>query len=292
MFEGSKSFPPSDLKLERLRKEGVVPFSLELQNAALIAALVAGGWLFYASAWNWFGIADFVREYLSSDGAKADELVLRAQGLFFELSAVVLFPLLLAVVLVGLCQTRFLIVSRPFKIGFSWMLKLSNPLSGTFVRLIARLMELLKCSCWVLICSLCLFWCFGLLFDRTGSETAAAEKSNGSAVFMELVLSGNLKAAKSAETKGPGPAFGLGQLERDIFRARLKETFWPFLVAALAYAAILGVLSRIWCVLKFQREHSMTREEIEAEQREVETPGIVKDARKDFLLSEIDGGEE
>lgn len=232
-----KQFPPSELRLERLREQGVVPFSRELSSAVVFLVLAAVMLLALALVRREsIAIFRFVARYwtvapASSGGTHA--FVEQFVALSITIAALVFVGVLLG----GLLQNRFLWAPKALgRRGSLWNFNLFNGLTARIVRL-------------------------GLAGLAAFISVAAA-----------LASGADWFASINAPTTA-AVALDVTAATREIAEMRLFS-FWSFLQRMIGMGVIglllWGVLAKLYVVYNFRQMHRMTRAEVEAELRETE----------------------
>ena len=231
MTNDLKQFPASDLKLEKLRKQGVVPFSLDLLSAAVLFGFFIGAAIFF----NFYQV-EFLQETEKVFESASFSVDLFWKMLFVSL-ACFLIPIASLVILVGLYQTRFLVTFNALKPSFSGSRdKLSS-------RSLKSILMLIKTLAWLILAYLVLRYFF--------SRLEVGDTINEGLLWAEHLLA-------------------------------------VFLICIVLFALFLGIASRFFTVLSYQREHRMSRAEVEAELRETESSPEVKTARSEIQENEVD----
>ncbi len=266
MSEESKPYPASELKLERLRDDGVVPYSQEVESAAIVLGLFAVVLLFgsllcsklmefatEAFAFHadeaYFLSAQFKESSLAAASSTAETLVF-ALGL-------VLLPLFLAVFVLGLLQTRFLFVPAALRFRLSSLFSLGELSPAQLFPRFSR--SLVSASLFVL--SLVLSF---ILLRYFFTEIADSG-------YASLRFRSNIKSSFAGGDKLPLLAF--------------VESMTYFAGGALAFFSVmLGVGAYFVRVLGFKRIHRMSRAELEAEYREMETSPELRSAQRERLV--------
>ena len=266
MSDGEKRYQPSDLKLERLRRDGVMPFSMDVLTFAAILGFFIGCAALFNSlsseiiarcrdAWEAGG---FAAESAVSTGAG---IVTALRGVLFLTSAVLL-PVFILVLLSGTLQTRFFFGFSALRPQWSALFQLHRlSLAEMGRRFGLAILSLCKVSLWLGLAVLAFLSLFLPIFPE---GLPASRRASG---------------VISQQVTGSSPAFA-GEL------VRYKEQLVVLAAAALGAAFFIGVLSRIASVLYFQYQHRMSRAELEAEYRESEPAPEVRDAQREFGLEE------
>ena len=259
MASDLKQFEPSELKLERLRREGVVSTSLDLITFAAIVGLFIGfsiciaqeGTAFRSLASSSFSEVDLVKD----DFRGLKNLFTEGSMLIFRCLAWILGTVLVGVLLTGLIQTRFLITAAQIRLDFSRLFLSGGGLvSGFFRRLVGGSLVALKLLAWIVVALLIVYYIY--------SDELPSTKLDG------LSLS-------FAQVEGVNKVIS-SELEHG--RVVLHRAW----LTALAFSFFVGIGSYFIGLIMFRRRHRMTRAEVEAEYREMETSPEFRSARRDF----------
>ncbi len=166
---GLKQFPVSEYKLERLRQEGEVAFSRDVQILSMIVGVLIGGgcvYFFYAKDFEEIFITFFSISDASIKDKFIQSLVLFSKGL-----AAFIFPCCFVIILFGWMQTNFLITSKPLHISFNRLFSgLDNPIGYFLGNLINGFIDYLKWFC-CLVIGTGILWLF--LKDYSTGESFA-----------------------------------------------------------------------------------------------------------------------
>jgi len=239
MSDGEKRYPPSDLKLARLRDSGEIPKT----NYLVSASVVLGGLLvIFLARGGALSVGDQLRHSLTV--TENSETALSALTNTFQ----VLFSLLLRSVgliavlalLAGLIQNRFLFLAGLVRFDGARVFDLGRNLFGD---LFSRTTQFFA----------------GLL---VGLLWIAAAVALGVATY-QLIGSGSLFQQTTALNGATKMAIQM-------------------LSVAVFFAVFVGVLARVIVGLRFRAKHSMSREELEAEYRELEGSPELKGLRRDL----------
>lgn len=240
-----KIFPPSDTKLERLRKEGEIPVSQALTSFAIIIGVSLSVVVLLGFSGE---ITEVVKQMFSetqTTGEGAEQSFLRARGMLYKLFFFPLTVVLLPVVGVGLYQTKFLITFRRVHVNFGRIFSLgSNLFGGGWWRLQIGFGTLVVGCLWgVLFCLVVSF----LLAEDGGVFSGFRE---------------NLGANSQEEL----------------------DNFQEFFIKVVAFSALycffIGVLSRLAVVLRYNHQHRMSRSELEMESKESEVSSEIRLAQR------------
>lgn len=270
------TYPPTDLKLQRLRQQGIIPYTADVLAFAAILGLVLA---LFLSQRMFHEVMLYVGKTFSPApvGTAAPSqiaLELKTQGqeafsLLLRLLAVFLLPIFGAVVLVGMVQTRFLFLFSAIVPNFSrWFSADISSLFAFAFRLRRAAFRCLKVGLWIAVAFLAL---------RTTMLGVQHGYDYYSAADQLLVASKNVSGSHFAA-------------KQQLFLAGLKwfdREFHRLLVVALVFSFLMGAVSRLLSVVLFRRAHQMTRTELEAEYRESEPPADYKNARSQLMSDDL-----
>ncbi len=253
MADSEKRFPPSEIKLRRLRGEGIFP------RTALAATFgaAAGGSAAFVAAVSKYGESS--RTFFAESAAgKVGGSLGRFLSLFSGGALLIAGIIAAAVLLSQLVQTRFYL-------NFASMF----PRRAASVSTSARLRSLAGS----LVCCVMVFllaWWFlvdaASYYRETFLPLVFERKFRGAAPINLSEMKNNLESALRL----------LLAVEIELFRARigmLAET----LIGVLLFAAIIA---RVIVGIRFQQEHGMTREELEVELKEGEVSQQLREAQR------------
>lgn len=298
MAGDDRQYPPSDLKLAQLRREGIVPKSKELGGASAIGAallvvlLIAPARIDEVLLWLERSLAtpSAIRPGGGVELAGAVAAAyLTAIGLF-------LVPLLVIVLLAGFLQTRFLFSLALLRMDGS---RLTSGLSRFAPELGSRVVRAL-----VGAVLLVLYLCAAMMVVRSAVERdrgiEAATERGSLAKIVETSIAG-ASGAGSAERSAQGSARAgttvSAAANRDPHayrpsaaqRSALVQVLTPWwdlglqgLRACAALFLFVGIVARLLASVEFRRRHRMSREEIEQEARENEGPPELKRLIRDL----------
>lgn len=255
-----KRFAPTETKIRRLRAAGIFPYSLLVTSFAA----VAGGSLAFVITANQSGEVIrgyFVRSFSIDPGRSPHSSISQFFSLFAGLGLSILAPIAILVLLFGLLQNRFYFgFSNLFRPGRS---RISRP---DLSRRLQFFLGNLACAAAVLFIA----WWFLVDASRYFSDTflplIVERKFRGAAPMSLAEMKSNFEAALRL----------LLAVEIEIFRARLGI----LIETLLGFMLISGVIARVASGIVFQREHGMTREELEAELREGEVSQQLRGAQR------------
>ncbi len=242
MASDFKPYPPSDAKLLKLRREGIYPRSRAVTVFASVLGAAVGMFLVFSSGATlvsrlgglWRGDPEAGARPLET----AREVILSGGWLF-------LMPLLALVLFFGLLQSRFLFAPGLIRFTFGRLLPRPDRLASEAKRSIGTALMFL-------------FWSGAMyVLLRTGLESLAVGQAEPAEPFSSFRSSSALGANGLSES-------ALSFLE--ISRENVLTTCFT----ALGFAFAAALLSRFTTVVGFRSEHGMSREEIEAENRETE----------------------
>ncbi len=248
-----KNYPPSEYKLKKLRDQGVMPRSRELMLFAAISGLFCGLVLLRSTA-----TAAMFSELSASwrgDSLPAKEAFFAAAKIFFAFSWYILIPIGAVVLLIGTYQTGFLFAGNLVRFDLGRVFRFGETLR---LRGAGALWALLRAAAWTAVTV--------LILRRILEWTAAPEPIRPGvplSVFSWLgkdsgkTTENFLQSASAVIQEGESRLFGVG-------------------LTVLGFSFFLGVISRFAAVMAFRNEHGMSRAEIEAENRELESPPDIK----------------
>jgi flagellar biosynthesis protein FlhB len=280
MAEELRRFPPTALKLEKLRKAGIVPFSEDVMCFAVFLGAGLGAWLCLTSSIAQVAsLPQHLWTIRYDETALAYGLVKKAMAAHFEQTAQVIFlitlafiiPLVCLLFLIGGLQTRFLFsieqvspdFGRFFRFG-AWIWQ------GLFVRLLSGFVRLLKVLCWIIVSVMIL----GYLITE---ELPFAPVESAKMLAQEEVASSGATSKKETTSSrlfiDLAGKVRLGQAQSEV------GSFW---FCVLVFSFFMGILSRFVTVLRFRQSYRMTRSELEAEYRETEQSSEMKGAQREI----------
>jgi flagellar biosynthetic protein FlhB len=269
MSSETKPFPPSELKLERLRREGAVPFSRDVLTIGTILGVIVGFWILSingASSFYRYSIEIFSQGIGSEpldmeqfkSGLKEMLRVAVEHGMMLLVSFVV--PVLTFVLLLGLLQTKFLISFETLKPDVTRFFSIGNLAPMAIARQALKGCVLaIKAIAWVFVSLLLLRY-----------------------VLQNLVASPYFESGSALEFAGNG--MELTEMVGKAFEQRIIEggdALREILFFSLGFAFMLGLASFFARVFQFQREHRMSRAEVEDEYREMEAAPEFKTALRE-----------
>ena len=252
-----KNFPPSALKLERLRSEGIVPGSTDVLIFAAVLGLFVG--IFVLSSTVLEELLAYTRSVFIASSLR-QEADLRS-GLLIALRSIsaVVLPLCCAVLLIGMLQNKFLFVWKIITFNMSRLFVAGQYIGRFFERIGSSLLAALRVCCWLGVCLLLLRYISLLLVPAVIIPDFK---------FAELLLSMNSSS---------GAIVGF-----DAYADRLLGPLKHLFILSLAFSFFVGILSYFIAVLAFYREHRMTRQEVESENRELEHSPELITARNEY----------
>ena len=243
-----KDFPPTELRIQRLRDEGIVPFSSEMSSLFVVLAivlLVSLGRYYLLSVPG--GVEKFATSYFAWD-ANGKSIGFGEVSVIFACILFLSLGVLAFVLLGGLLQNRFLWATSA--LGKSLSLVSFSKFFGIRSRIgVTILRSLLALALFVVAIALIR----SIVTDYFGA-------------YQQIVSNGSLKADVSR----------LLSLQLLSFVDYLIKALW----GSVAILAAIAVVSRVIVVQSFRLQYSMTREEIEAEQRETEPSTEVRDRQR------------
>jgi flagellar biosynthesis protein FlhB len=287
MAEELRRFPPTALKLEKLRKAGIVPFSEDVMCFAVFLGAGLGAWLSLTSSVS--QVASLSKRLWTiryDEATLAYGLLEKAVAADFKQTAQVTFvmtlefviPLVCLLFLIGGLQTRFLFSMEQLNLDFGRFFRFGGWIwQGLFVRLLSGFMRLLKVLCWVIVSAMIL----GYLITE---KLPFAPVENAKILAQEETApSSNVSKKESAGSRlfvDQAGKVRLNQVQSEI------GSFW---FCVLVFSFFMAILARFVTVLRFRQSHRMTRSELEAEYRETEQPSELKAAQRE-ILSNPEGG--
>ena len=263
----SQTFPPTELKLDKLRKSGIVPFSNDVTSFAVILGSGLGLLLAYSI------YRQPLQEWIKTAwtlGPNESQAVLAAQAyvllkLITGLAACFLFPVLTLVFVLGGLQTRFLFAPGLLGPDLGRFFRSPNALwQGSGGRFAQAFFSTVKVLCWLLVAA--------LLFNYLWNEALAPSSS----------IAPN---AASVQAGMPGSDTGhvLRELQVESKVRAASSALRPFWTTALILSFFIAVLSRYIAVLRFREAHRMSRAEYEEELRETEPSPEFKGLRRELF---------
>ncbi|MFN8391702.1 MAG: EscU/YscU/HrcU family type III secretion system export apparatus switch protein [Bdellovibrionota bacterium] len=253
-----KGYPPSEQKLKKLRESGVIPksgdvllFAVLLGALLGVRAVMSFGWRAFAES-CWKTNCVFERSDLLTPGATLARTVL-------ALSARLMLPAVVMVLLFGLLQTRFLLAPHLVRIDFGRLARGVAALVGFRKQLISAVLQVLKFAAWAAVCYLLLSALLRWVEAAPELEIRPHEMAEKGSSVWRSVRSGLLTELAGTQAHLSGVA-----------------------MAGIGFTFALGVLSYFVAFLSFRQEHAMSRGEIEAESRELEPSPEVQQAIRDL----------
>ena len=290
-----REFPPSEIKLERLRKSGVVPFSSDVTAFAVILGLFLGlTACFKIGAGR---LLSLTKTFFSSaaagelTGTSADpQAVQRLSAAVWELNLLMLAlvgAICVLVLLSGLLQTGFLITGQPLSINFARLLQgRVNILQGSLGRLVSCSCSILQLICWgglfYLLFSYLLLEALPKIY---GVDASMLNNDSASASGDPASASGLLQAAEGDVLFSP---VYFPHWSKELNRLAsggvsvFHDALWVFWSSVLVFSFLMALLSRLMVVLSFRSQQRMTRNEVEAEYRELEQRPEIRRARAEL----------
>lgn len=243
-----KDFPPTELRIQRLRDEGVVPFSSEMSSlfAVLAIALLISLARFYLLATPG-RVTNFAATYFAWESAEAS-IGMGEAAIIVGCVLLLSLGVLAVVLLGGLLQNRFLWATSA--LGKSLNLVSFDKFFGIRGRIGAIILRS--------ITAIALFAIVFALIRVIVTDYFGA--------YQQIASDGNLQ--KDVST--------LLALQLVSLVDYLMKALW----GSVAILAAIAVVSRVVVVQSFRLQYSMTREEIEAEQRETEPSTEVRERQR------------
>lgn len=249
MADGAKRFPASDIKLQKLRRKGQIPFSLEIQSFGVLIALAC------IAAFLFDSTASSLKQNLIGklDGSAASvpsaENVSAALSIYFETALLLLGLIFIVLIVLGIAQTRGLFSIEALKPNLGRFFSWAANLTSSFENLLARsVIYAIKAAA---VLSLCFLLGKYSLANWLGEEGLSIE------AYESLLTSFN-------------------------------SLFFLVLSALISFALVVAVVSRFIVVLEFKNRHKMTREEVEAEYKETELSSDIRAAQKSFSSGDVE----
>lgn len=237
MSSEHKPYPASELKLERLRREGVIPVSLEFAFFALLLGAALGGYVLVqglSSTLEEFATSSFSHKAEPTDvSARVREgmLVLAKCGVYFFV------PLLFVFLVVSGLQTKFLFSFAALRVRFGRLFSFDQlSFGGMWLRCAGTFLRLCVGVLWIAFCG---------------------------AVFWFLII----PQLNEFFMYSPGGGKKVLSLVSEVTRFGL-----PLVISALAFAGVIGGFALLLMRYRFFSEHRMSRAEVEKEHRETEAP--------------------
>lgn len=247
MADESKIFPPSDHKLQELRRAGIVPQSEDVRHfAAFLAAAAVLIWISGAAV----ELTDLCAKSFSG-GVSAEGQA----GFLFRLLLGSLGFIAGAILLAGLIQTRFLFRFRVIQPRLQDRETRRTPEGAG--RFSVTVLRFLKGAAWVAVAALTMASLFEEFVRQSPDRALASifgfpEGGSGSALLLGSDFAWTTVAAKR------------------------------FAMALFAFSGFLAMASWFTAVWAFRYAHRMSRAEVEAEAREQEVRPEVRAARAGF----------
>lgn len=244
MSDDNKSYPPSDLKLERLRRQGIIARSAEVSSFGVVVGLIIACFAVVSGAGS--AIVNLLERCLAGECAAApDELIAQNFSALFIVNGLVFVLIIGCLILVDIVQNKGLFTPGAwrFDLGapFSFSKNLGALRSGFFTQLFKNGLFTIG---WLAVCY--------LLFI---------------AAFQEIIPSVTMLTASSVDDS---------QIE---FYWKFAVRV---LIASGTAAFFFAMLSWFVAALQFRQEHQMSRAELEQEYREMEAPPELRRARQEL----------
>ena len=244
MSDESKSYPPSDLKLERLRRQGIIARSSEVSSFGVIIGLIIACSALASGAGS--SVATLLKRCLA--GACADtpaQTVAEGFSTVLIVNGLVFVLIVGCLVLVEIVQNKGLFTPGAWRFNFAIPFSFSQNLGETRRRFPGFIFKngLFACG-WIAVCYMLLI-----------------------AAFQEIIPSVTMLTASEFDPDQ------LGFYQRFVVQV---------LIASAAAGFFFAVLSWFVAILQFRREHQMSRSELEQEYREIEPPPELRRARQEL----------
>lgn len=249
-------FPASELKLLRLRREGIIPFSGHVLTFGCLLAL------FILIKTSCFGmVSGFFNEVsgwqLGLLSGSAEVNLESVSLMSLKMALVSLLFIFFVVVLCGLLQTRFLFSFKAISPSLANIFQGFS--GGMFGRFLVSFETLLSALGWMFIAVLS---CIYLLADA--DVFVKSEK-------VESLLRNEYQYIQQYSRAGPSIRISRGRgLEVVQELQRVKGKIERVVAGATIYSLFLGVMSYFVEYLRFHKRHRMSRSEVEQEISEEE----------------------
>ncbi len=269
----SKSFPPSELKLKKLRGAGIFPYSKDFVTGVLFLGILAVFSIFVTRSRPTADAPSAVigesQLYFSNHAAASADSLTNFPATLIYYCAIVLLPIFLALVIGEGVQSRFFSHLRSYSFGGNRLFLVPENVSRAWLRFRRGMLETLTI----------LLFCFCLLVFVSQSSWVGALAGDsldprgepGNAIAQPFFAHGEKRERLHSLFQFTQRA--KQQLLVTLIQPEISSAYY-FLVSILGfvivYSFIQGCLGRVFVVLRFMRDHSMTREEVEAELRETE----------------------
>lgn len=239
----SRNYPPSELKLERLRRAGVIPRSSDVSSFGIVLGLVLSCCALVSGAGE--AVVSLLKRCLSGAcSTQAPQLVAEGASVLLAVNALVLLLIVGCLLLADLVQNRALFTTGAwgFRAGraFSAGENLASLRRGLAT---AVLKNAVFITGWLGVAY--------LLFV---------------AAFQGIIPDVTIVSAPAVE-----------QPHLQFYRAFAVQV----LIASVSASFFFALLSWFLAVLQFRREHSMSRSELEQEYREMEAAPELRRARQE-----------
>lgn len=243
MSDDDKNYPASDLKLERLRRQGVIARSSDLSSFAIVLGLVLGCCVLVNGAGE--VVVGILRICLSGNCAQSPQ-ALMAENVYAMLvvNGLVFVLIVGCLVLVDIVQNKGLFTPGAWRFNLGAPFSFSSNISQTKRRFVGVFLKnALFVGGWLAVVY--------MLFI---------------AAFQEIIPSVTMMAASE-----------VGAQHWQFYQDFAVQV----LIASASACFFFAVLSWFIAILQFRREHRMSRTELEQEYREMEPPPELRRARQD-----------
>lgn len=249
MAVDSPHYPPSELKLSRLRREGIVPYSRD----TLLIGVVGGVILGLAVAWLVFGagyVDSVIQAYktplpVSPSPRQMTKITMDSFLSFARMGGIVIGLITACVLLVGLLQTRFLFTLQTIRFSFG---------SAGRERA-AQVFGILKAISLIAVLAL---------------------------VLRFLVVEYLPRYFSQGDYFVPGPV----ETQLTVWFAPVLRYY---VLSIFAIVIFVGIVGRFLAVIRFYQQHGMTRDELMQELRESEaSPEVRQAVRQQFQREKIE----
>ncbi len=279
MAEEMKRFPPTALKLERLRSSGTVPYSKAVMCFAVVLGALVGAIVslpvaaasiaaLARDAWS----ASSGSEWLRNEPA-SKALALSAAQISRALAKTVLsfvVPFFAIVLLLGALQTKFLFSFALFQPGMARFFKSGGWIwDGARKRLLAAGAGAVVVAVWAAASCVLLY-------------TVLPAKMPAAGVGRSVMLDGgNAPGNGVVSTALSDNTEFLTALSLSARLDWAKGLFMSVWQTALFFSLFAGVCGYVAVWLAFRQEHRMSRAELEAEYRETDQAPEMKSAHRE-----------
>ena len=290
MSTEAREYPPSEQKLAKLRGAGVFPRTRELFLLSALAGLSFALWRFGAVQGDGL-LALFEEQFrrgdLASLGRESGEIWARGQldlvlRWIVRLLWLPLLAVLMLTLVVGLFQSRFLLLSTFLRFDFG---RVVSGLTGWGSHFGDRFKRALSAAAqMVAVLALCYLCSLSLVAAFVGGNTLPQGAASGGNQLLpsDIPFDGQItKGDTKSIAKGIAVQTRMLSLARRQILAA-KAHFMSILFSLVGFAALLAIVCRFASVLAFRREHGMSKSELQAELRESEASPEMRGAVRDL----------